>query len=120
MTTTFSSLEWAKFTYIADEMVIPTLSRVRVDSLSEVNGTWSLLQDQKPVRIFRFAYWKKLGEEEKCKGYWRRKICVFSIADLSKIVKSSSPIINKVMTNHDPALGECLRESVRGKELIEN
>ena len=101
-------------------MVIPTLSRVRLDSLSEVNGTWSVLQDQEPVISSRFAFWKKLGEEEKCKGFWRRQVCVFSIADLSTIVKSPSPIINKVMTDHDPALGECLRESVKKMELKEN
>ena len=100
-------------------MVIPTLSRVRIDSLSNVNGTWSVTQDLEPVEIFRFAYWKKLGEEEKCKGFWRRMVCIFSIADLSTIVKAQSPIINKVLTQHDPALGECIRDNVRLRDSME-
>ena len=99
-------------------MVIPTLSRVRLESLSEVNGTWSVLQDKEPVINSRFAFWKKLGEEEKCKGFWRRMVCVFSLGDLSTIVKAQSPIINKVLTQHDPALGECIRDSVRLRDSI--
>ena len=28
-------------------------------------------------------------------------------------------IINKVMTNHDPVIGECLRDSVKQREIRE-
>ena len=111
--------EWAKLTYISDEMVIPTLSRVRIDSLYEVNGTWSVTQDLEPVRKFRFAFWKKLGNEERCKGFWRRMICVFSLADLSTMIRAKSPIINKVMTDHDPAIAECVRDNVRQRDSME-
>ena len=99
-------------------MVIPTLSRVRIDSLYEVNGTWRVTQDLEPVRKFRFAFWKKRGEE-RCKGFWRRMICVFSLADLSTMIRAKSPIINKVMTDHDPAIAECVRDNVRQRDSME-
>ena len=99
-------------------MVIPTLSRVRIDSLAQVNNSWSVIQDVEPVERARFAFWKRLGEEEKCKGGWRRMICIFSIADLSTIVNAKSSIINKVITQNDSALGECIRDSVRQKENL--
>ena len=111
-------LDWSKVTYISDEMVIPTLSRVRIDSLFQENGTWKVIQDLEPVNRFRFAFWKKLGEEEKCKGFWRRMVCIFSIADLSKIVKAKTKIINKVLTQNDSAIGECIRDSVRQRENL--
>ena len=97
-------------------MVIPTLSRVRIESLAQVNNSWTVIQDLEPVQRARFAFWKKLGKEEKCKGVWRRMICIFSIADLSTIVNAKSAIINKVLTQNDSVLGECIRDSVRQKE----
>ena len=115
---TFLSVDWSKLTYISDEMVIPTLSRVRIDSLFQVNDTWSVIQDLEPVNSFRFAFWKTLGKEEKCKGFWRRMVCIFSIADLSTIVKAKTKIINKVLTQNDSAIGECIRDSVRQRENL--
>ena len=49
----------------------------------------------------------------------RNSVCVFSLADLSTIVSAQSILINKVMTEHDAAIGECLRDSVRKRELVE-
>ena len=63
----------------------------------------------------------------------RHSVCVFSILDLSTILKSGGQIVNKVMTVHDAAIGqsdmsdmtgltyiyiagECLRDSVRRRE----
>ena len=100
-------------------MVIPTLSRIRIDSLSNANGTWSVTQDLEPIEIFRFAFWKKLGNKERCRGFWRRMICVFSLADLSTLVRAKSHIINKVMSDHDPAIAECVRDSVRQRDSME-
>ena len=98
-------------------MVIPTLSRVRIDSLMQVNNTWSVIQDLDPVNSFRFALWSIRGL--KCEGFWRRQICVFSLADLPTLVNAKTPIINKVMTEHDPAIGECIRDSVKQRDSME-
>ena len=45
-------------------------------------------------------------------------VCIFSIADLSKIVKAKTKIINKVLTQNDSAIGECIRDSVRQRENL--
>ena len=108
------SSEWAKLTYIADEHVIATLSRVRLDSLTQVNSTWTMTQDLVPVPRYHFARWSG-----RCAGIWRNGVCVFSLADLSTIVNAQSIFINKVMTNHDAAIGECLRDSVRQRDMVE-
>ena len=108
------SADWAKFTRIADEHVMPSLARVRLDSLTQVNGSWTMTQDLVPVPKYRFARWKG-----RCRGVWRRGVCVFSIADLSTIIKARSALVNKVITKHDPAIGECLRDSVRQRVLTE-
>ena len=110
--------DWSKLTYVSDEMVIPTLSRVRIDSLFQVNNSWSVIQDLEPVDRFRFALWKNRGKE-KCKGFWRKESCVFSLADLPTLVKAKTPIINKVISEHDPAIGECIRDSVRQRDSME-
>ena len=39
-------------------------------------------------------------------NYFRHNVCVFSIKDLSTILKSNGYIINKVMTVYDAAIGE--------------
>ena len=35
------------------------------------------------------------------------------------IINAQSILINKVMTEHDAATGECLRDSVRQREIVE-
>ena len=50
---------------------------------------------------------------------WRNGVCVFSLADLSTIVNAQSILINKVMTKHDASIGECLRDRVRQREMLE-
>ena len=109
--------DWAKQTKIADEHVIPTLARVNIDTLSQGRGNWIVTQDLEPVPKYRFARWYGDG---RCEGVWRHEVCVFSLADLSTIVKARSALINKVMTKHDSAIGECLRDSVRMREIMEN
>ena len=47
----------------------------------------------------------------------RNNVCVWSILDLPTILQSGKVVINKVMTVHDPAIGECLRDSVRRREM---
>ena len=108
------SADWAKLTWIADEHVIATLARIRLDALSQVNGTWVVTQDLVPVPRYHFARWYG-----RCAGIWRNGVCVFSLADLSTIVKAQSILINKVMTKHDAAIGECLRDSVRQRDMLE-
>ena len=106
--------DWAKFTNIPDEHVVPTLARVRLDSLTQVNGSWTLTQDLVPVPKYRFARWDFGGK--RCRGVWRHEVCVFSIADLSTIIQARSALVNKVMTQYDPAIGECLRDSLRRRD----
>ena len=52
------SADWAKFTNIPDEHVMPSLARVRLESLSQVNDSWTVTQDLVPVPKYRFARWK--------------------------------------------------------------
>ena len=111
------SADWAKFTYIPDEHVLATLSRVRLDSLFQENDTWIVAQDLVPLPRYHFALWG--GDDVRCEGIWRNSVCVFSLADLSTIVNSQSILINKVMTENDPAIGECLRDSVRQRDMVE-
>ena len=47
----------------------------------------------------------------------RNNVCVWSILDLPIILQSGKFIINKVMTNYDPIIGECLRDSVKKREI---
>ena len=108
------SADWAKLTYIPDEHVIATLSRVRLDSLVQDNDTWIVAQDLVPLPRYHFALWGG-----RCEGIWRNSVCVFSLADLSTIVNAQSILINKVMTENDPAIGECLRDSVRQRDMVE-
>ena len=49
----------------------------------------------------------------------RHSVCVWSILDLPTILLSEKIIINKVMTEHDPVIGECLRDSVKRREIKE-
>ena len=52
------SADLAKFTNIPDEHVMPSLAKVRLDSLSQVNESWTVTQDLVPVPKYRFARWK--------------------------------------------------------------
>ena len=47
----------------------------------------------------------------------RNNVCVWSILDLPTILQSGKFIINKVMTNYDPVIGECLRDGVKKREI---
>ena len=97
--------------------MIPTLARVRLDSLVQDNDTWIVVQDLVPLPRYHFALWG--GHGVRCEGIWRHSVCVFSLADLSTIVNSQSILINKVMTQTDPAIGECLRDSIRQRDMVE-
>ena len=97
--------------------MIATLSRVRLDSLVQYNDTWVVAQDLVPLPRYHCQWWG--GDEARCQGIWRNSVCVFGLADLSMIVNAQSILINKVMTEHDPAIGECLRDSVRQREMVE-
>merc|ERR1712126_189094 len=108
-------LDWSRLTYIPDEHVVPTLARLNLDSLFEENDTWTMTQDLVPLPRYHFQHWG----EENCKGILRNSVCVFSLADLSTIVSAQSILVNKVMTEHDAAIGECLRDSVRKREMVE-
>ena len=106
-------LEWSESTFIPDEMVIPTLARI--SEMNMDNGIWSVKQDNTPLPRYHFQLW-----ETDCRGTYRHSVCVFSLADLSTIIKSQSIVINKVMTKYDAAIGECLRDSVRQREMLED
>ena len=98
--------------------MIPTLFRVRLDSLVQDNDTWIVAQDLVPLPRYHFQWWG-FGDGVRCEGIWRNSVCVFGLADLSMIINAQSILINKVMTEHDAATGECLRDSVRQREIVE-
>ena len=93
-------------------MVIPTLARI--SEVTEVSGDWTVKQENTPLPRYHFQLWHR-----GCRGVMRHAVCVFSLADLSTILRAQSIVINKVMTEHDAIIGECLRDSVRVRELLE-
>ena len=105
-------LEWAKDTWIADEHVIATLSRISETTQME-DGTWIVRQDNVPEPGYHLALWY-----EGCRGLYRHSVCVFSLLDLSTIVSAQSIRINKVMSDKDPSLAECVRDSMRRRERL--
>ena len=105
--------EWSKVTFIPDEMVIPTLARI--SDITGANGTLAAKQEYTPLPRYHLQRWYR-----GCRGTLRHSVCVFSLADLSTIIKSQSIVINKVMTEYDAAIGECLRDSVRQREILED
>ena len=105
--------EWSKLTAVADEMVIPTLARI--SEVTEIPGGWVVKQDNTPLPRYHFQLWNR-----GCRGVLRHSVCVFSLADLSTILRAGSIVINKVMTEHDVTIGECLRDSVRRREIQEH
>merc|ERR1719342_1433860 len=114
-------LEFCKYTYIPDETVIATLSRIS-DMIPNQNSSgfnsstsWLVKQNYQPLSKFHFQLWSS----SECRGTMRHDVCVFSLADLSTILKAQSIVINKVMTVHDPTIGECLRDNVRRREINE-
>merc|ERR1719342_878809 len=114
-------LEFCKYTYIPDETVIATLSRIS-DMIPNQNSSgfnsstdWLVKQNYEPLGRYHFQLWSSI----ECRGTIRNSVCVFSLADLSTILKAQSIVINKVMTVHDPTIGECLRDTVRRREINE-
>ena len=97
--------------------MIPTLARDNIDTLYQISGAWIVTQDLVPLPRYHFQWWG--GDDARCEGVWRNSVCVFGLADLSMIVNAQSILINKVMTEHDAAIGECLRDSVRQREMVE-
>ena len=63
-------------------MVIPTLARI--SEVIEVTGGWAVKQESSPLPRYHFQLWHK-----GCRGKLRHGICVFSLADLSTILRSS-------------------------------
>ena len=74
-------------------------------------------QDYIPLPRYHFQQWHHRDRE--CRGKIRHGVCVFSLADLSTILRAGSIVINKVMTKKDVTIGECLRDSVRRRERLE-
>jgi len=101
-------LEWSKTTQIPDEMVVPTLARI--SSLEMVNHTWVVEQSYEPQPNYRFAKW-----DGGCHCGRRNGVCVFCLKDLSTILKSGGYIINKVRSDFEPFLAECLIDVIRGR-----
>ena len=101
------------------------------------DGVWEVSQDFSTKPSFHFQMFDYDGKSG-CRGILRQgkivtqhyflntldvlprnNVCVWSILDLPTILQSGKLIINKVMTQHDPVIGECLRDSVRKREISE-
>ena len=117
--------------------MIPTL--VTISNITQDrDGVWQVTQDFSPKPNFNFAMFKYEFNSTSCRGIirlakiinkvykkkrqnvFRHSVCVWSILDLPTILQSGKIIINKVMTEHDPVIGECLRDSVRKREISEH
>ena len=115
--------------------MIPTL--VTISNITQDrDGVWHVRQDFSTKPNFNFAMFDYDGKSgcrgilrwgksylkiklAKCKNISRNHVCVWSILDLPTILQSGKMIINKVMTKHDPVIGECLRDSVKIREIRE-
>ena len=105
--TTF--IEWSKTTAVPDEMVVPTLARI--SHIQKVEDKWEVKQDYVPQPRYHYQMWY-WG----CRGVWRNGVCVFSLKDLSSILKSGCYLANKVRSDYEPYIGECLRDAVKKRE----
>ena len=105
-------VEWSKTTMVPDEMVVPTLARI--SSVTMKGDTWFVEQNNVPQPPYHFALWYS-----GCRGTMRNKVCVLSLKDLSTILKLGYYLINKVRSDFEPVIAECLRDVVRNKELME-
>ena len=107
-----SLIEWSKTTAVPDEMVVPTLARI--SSVKMVNDSWEVEQDYVPQPRYHFQLWYT-----GCRGRWRNAVCVFSLQDLSTILRSGCYIVNKVRSDYEPYLAECFRDVVRKREKLQ-
>ena len=57
--------------------------------------------------IGRFAVWY---DSNKCKGYYRHGVCVFSIEDLPKFPDLNHFVVNKFLLEYDPVAYQCMEE----------
>ena len=95
-------------------MVIPTLSRISA-TVEQEDGSWAVRQDNVPLGRYHYQLWSR----RLCHGKTRHNVCVFSLADLANIVQSQCIVINKVITDFDPVIGECIRDNVRRREMLQ-
>ena len=105
-------IEWSKTTSVPDEMVVPTLARISAVKMS--NDRWLVDQSYVPKPRYHFQLWYS-----GCRGKWRNAVCVFSLKDLSTIVRSGCYLVNKVRSDFEPYLAECFRDVVRKREMLE-
>ena len=110
----YDILDWARLTFIADEMVIPTLARIS-EATEQANGSWVVKQDNVPLGRYHYQLWK----HKQCHGKLRHSVCVFSLSDLASILQSQCIIFNKVMSDYDPVIAECIRDNVRNREILQ-
>ena len=102
-------IEWSKTTAVPDEMVVPTLARI--SNVQKVEDKWVVKQDYVPLPRYHYQMWY-YG----CRGVWRNSVCVFSLKDLSSILGSGCYLANKVRSDYEPYIGECLRDAVKNRE----
>ena len=102
-------IEWSKTTAVPDEMVVPTLARI--SNIQRVQDKWVVQQDYVPRPRYHYQMWYS-----GCRGVWRNSVCVFSLKDLPSILKSGCYLANKVRSDYEPYIGECLRDAVKIRE----
>ena len=105
-------LEWSKTTAVPDEMVVQTLARI--SSVKLIGQEWQVEQNYVPLPRYHFQLWY-----QGCRGKMRNAVCVFSIKDLSTILKSSCYLVNKVRSDFEPFLAECVRDVIQKREVLE-
>ena len=109
--TTF--IKWSRTTVVPDEMVVPTLARI--SSCIQENESWVVEQNYVPHKMYHFQSWLDTGGG--CRGRWRNTVCVLSLRDVSTIIRFGSYIANKVRSDYEPYLAECIRDAVKQREM---
>ncbi|CAF0750780.1 unnamed protein product [Brachionus calyciflorus] len=97
-------LKWLKNTYSPDETFWATL-----EYNTELFNSSSFRDSQEKFLpdLARYISWKHI---KKCNGIYRHHICVFSLGDLTNLIKSKKFFVNKLMLEYDPLAYQCMEQ----------
>ncbi|CAG5103746.1 Oidioi.mRNA.OKI2018_I69.chr1.g917.t1.cds [Oikopleura dioica] len=100
-------IEWSKDSFSPDEFIWATILRMKNAPGNEFVG--------KTPYLARLVLWENNAKNHRCRGYYRRGICVFGSGDVGWLLKSPYFFANKFDAVDDFAL-QCLEEELRKRD----
>ncbi|CAF0770272.1 unnamed protein product [Brachionus calyciflorus] len=99
-----SLMDWLKNTKSSNEFYWSTL-----EYNTQIYSDHGFIQNFKQTKntLVRYSAWSKAYN---CTGKIRNGMCVFSIGDLSHVIKRREFLINKFMIDNDPISYQCMEE----------